>query len=212
LTLPEARVKPSLFHLVTGRLAFRIRAMLYGGKIKGRAGRGKDAVDLSLDWKNIALDQLPIQSKLPEAKLTGEINGAMDLRLRVQGNRLVPGEGTFTARLTEGSAKNVQVQGFPLPALEGLTGQGDLNLGQNRVTLESVSLNADVLAVSLEGKVDLSRRLASSPLNLKGRIKLSGSLASQYQSMLSGLLRKQDKEGFSVFSIRGTLNNPRFSL
>jgi type II secretion system protein N len=141
------------------------------------------------------------------------LEGEMDLHLRIKGNRLLPGgEGTLKTRLTGGEIKNFPLLGFTLPALEGITGNGELTLGQNRATLESLSLNADQLTFSLEGKADLSPRLMSSLLNLKGRIKLSGSLASQYQPMLAGFLRKQDKEGFYTFSIRGTLGNPRLSL
>ena len=212
LKLQEVRLRPSLIRLLTGKLAFRIKASLYGGKIKGRAGKGKETVDVSLDWKNIALEQLPVQTQMPEAELAGKLNGEMDLHLRFQGNRLVPGDGTMKATLSGGSAKNLQFRGFPLPALGDINGQGELTLGQNRATLESLSLNADLLSFSLEGKADLSRLLSSSPLNLKGKIKLSGSLGSQYQPMLEGLLRKQDKDGFYIFSIRGTLGSPRFSL
>jgi type II secretion system protein N len=212
LKLREARVRPSLLRLLTGRLAFRIKAALFGGKIQGRAGKGKETVEIALDWRNIELAQVPLQTRLPGVQLKGTLRGEMDLRLRNQGNRLVPGEGQLTATLAGGAVQNLQVSGFSLPGLDGITGQSELTLGQNRVTVDSVSLNADLLAFSLDGKVDLSRRIANSPLNLKGKIKLSGSLASQYQPMLAGLLRKQDKEGFYVFSIRGTLGNPRFSL
>jgi type II secretion system protein N len=212
MKFPEVRLRPSFIRLLMGRLAFRIKASLYGGKIKGRAGKGRDTVDVSLNWKNIGLEQLPIHTQMPEAELQGKLNGEMDLRLRVQGSRLVPGDGMLKARLSGGSAKNIQFRGFPLPALGEIKGQGELTLGQNRATVESLSLNADLLAFSLEGKADLSRRLSSSPLNLKGKIKLTGSLASQYQPMLAGLLRKQDKDGFYIFSIRGTLGSPRFSL
>jgi len=212
LNLREARVRPSLLRLLTGRPAVRIKAALFGGKIQGRAGKGRETAELALDWRNIELEQLPIQARLPDAQLKGKLEGELDLRLRVQGNRLVPGEGKLTASLAGGAVNNLQVSGFSLPGLEGITGQSELTLGQNRVTVDSVSVNADLLAFSLDGKIDLSKRIANSPLNLKGKIKLSGSLASQYQPMLAGLLRKQDKEGFYVFSIRGTLGNPRFSL
>lgn len=212
LKLREVRLRPSLIRLLTGKLAFRIKASLYGGKIKGRAGKGKETVDVSLDWKNIALERLPVRTRMPEAELEGKLNGQMDLRLRIQGNRLVPGDGTLKARLSGGSAKNLQFRGFPLPALGEINGQGEITLGQNRATVESLSFSADLLTFSLEGKADLARRLTSSPLNLKGKIKLSGSLASQYQPMLAGILRKQDKDGFYIFSIRGTLGSPRFSL
>jgi type II secretion system protein N len=213
LNLTEVRLRPSLLRLLMGRPAFRFKASLYGGKVKGRAGKGKETVDLVVDWKDIALAELPMGGHLPGAKLQGKLNGDMDLHMRIQGNRVVPGDGTLKARLTEGSAQNLQVQGIALPGLEGITGEGEITLAQNRATVDTLTLKADVLAFGLEGKMDIAPTgLIASPLNLKGKIKLSGALASQYQPMLSGFLRKQDKDGFYIFSIRGTLGSPRLSL
>jgi|GEM_PF-1653277 len=212
LKLKEVRLRPSLFRLLVGKLAFRFKASLYGGKVQGRAGKGKETVDLAMNWKNIALAKLPLEAYLPGAQLAGKINGEMDLRMRIQGNRVVPGDGTLTARLTEGSARKLQVQGFALPDLQGLDGQGEITLAQNRATVDALTLKADLLTFGVEGKMDIARRLNASPLNLKGKVKLSGALASQYQPMLSGFLRKQDKDGFYIFSIRGTLGSPRLSL
>jgi type II secretion system protein N len=212
LKLKEVRLRPSLLRLLLGKLSFRFKASLYGGKVQGRAGKSKEVVDIDMDWKNIALAKLPVESRLPGAQLEGKINGNMGLRMRIQGNRIVPGDGTFKARLTEGSAKQLQVQGFALPDLRGLDGQGEISLAQNRATVDVFTLKADLLTFGLEGKMDMARRLDASPLNLKGKIKLSGALASQYQPMLAGFLRKQDKDGFYIFSIRGTLGSPRLSL
>ena len=212
LKLNEVRLRPSLLRTLMGKPAFRFKADLYGGKVQGKAGKGKEAVDLTMNWKNIALAELPVEARLPGAKLQGKLNGEMDLRMRIQGNSLVPGDGTLTARLTGGSAKNLQVKGIALPDLEGITGQGDITLAQNRATVDTFTLKADLLTFGLEGKMDVARSLIASPLNLKGKIKLSGTLASQYQAMLAGFLRKQDKDGFYIFSIRGTLGNPRLSL
>jgi type II secretion system protein N len=212
LKLSEVRLRPSLLRLVMGKLAFRFKASLYGGDVHGNAGKGEETIDLSLNWKNIALAELPVEAQLPGAKLQGKLDGEMELRMRIQGNRVIPGDGTLTARLTEGSVKDLQVQGFALPGLEGITGQGEITLAQNRATVDTLTLNADVLTFGLEGRMDMATSLIASPLNLKGKIKLSGTLASQYQPMLSGFLRKQDKDGFYIFSIRGTLGSPRFSL
>ena len=212
LKLNEVRLRPSLLRLLMGKPAFRFKASVYGGKVQGRAGKGKEAVDLTLNWRNIALAELPVEARLPGAKLQGKLNGEMDLRMRIQANRLVPGDGTLTARLTEGSAKNLQVKGIALPGLEGITGQGKVTLAQNRATVDTLTLKADLLTFGLEGKMDIARSLIASHLNLKGKIKLSGTLASQYQPMLAGFLRKQDKDGFYIFSIRGTLGYPRLSL
>lgn len=212
LKLSEVRLRPSLLRRLTGKLAFRFKADVYGGKVQGRAGKGSEAVDLTMNWKNVALAELPVEARLPGAKLLGKLNGEMDLRMRIQGNRVVPGDGTLTTRLTGGSAKNLQVQGIALPGLEGITGQAEITLAQNRATVDALTLEADLLTFGLEGKMDIAGRLIASPLNLKGKIKLSGTLASQYQTMLAGFLRKQDKDGFYIFSIRGTLGSPRFSL
>ncbi len=212
LKLSELKIRPSLFRLLTGRLAFRIKTSLYGGRIQGTAGKGNEAVALSLDWKDIALERLPLETLLPGAKLQGKLNGEMDLTMHIRGNRVVPGKGTLKVRLKKGSARGVQVKGIVLPDLKGITGDGEFTLAQKRVTVDSLALKADLLSVGMEGRMDIARRLTGSPLNLKARIKLSGSLASQYQPMLAGFLRKQDKDGFYVFSIRGTLGSPRFTL
>ncbi len=210
--LRELRLRPSLFRLLTGQLAFRFKADLYGGKIRGSARRGKESAELSVNWKNISVAKLPLQTQLPGAQLKGKFNGEMDLLMRIQGNRVVPSEGVLKARLEDASAANLQFKGIALPGLKDIKGNGEITVGQNRATVDTLTLQADVLSVSLDGRMDLTRSLTTNPLNLKGKIKLSGPLASQYQPMLAGFLRKQDKDGFYVFSVRGTLSSPRLSL
>jgi type II secretion system protein N len=212
LKLREARLRLSLLRSLIGRPAVRIHAPLFGGEIRGRAGKAREEVAVSLQWQDIAMAQLPVQNRLPGAELKGRLNGEMDLTLRIQGDSLLPGDGMLKASLAEGAVRNLQVMGIALPALEDMQGQGEVNLGQNRATVEALTLHADQLTFSLEGRMDMAKRLTSSPLHLKGKVKLSGPLASQYQPMLAGFLRKQDAEGFYVFSIRGTLGSPRLSL
>ncbi len=212
LKLGELRIRPSLFRLLTGTLAFRGKTSLYGGRVGGRVEKNGGALMLSLDWKNIELEQLPLKTLLSGAKLGGELNGEMDLTVRIQGSRIVPGKGMLKVRLAKGSAAKVQVKGFAVPDLKGITGEGNITLAQKRITVDSLDLKADLLSLGLQGKMNIARRLSGSPLNLKARIKLSGSLASQYQPMLAGFLRNRDKDGFYVFSIRGTLGSPRLSL
>jgi type II secretion system protein N len=211
LKLREVRLRPSLIRLVLGKPSFRFKASLYGGKVRGRATKGEKEVNLDLHWKNIALAKLPVEAQLPGAKLQGNLHGDMDLTMSIQGNLLVPDTGTLTTNLTGGSAKDLQVQGFALPDLEGITGKGRITLAQKRVTVDDFLLEADLLTLGLEGKMDIARSLTSSPVDLKGRIKLSGALASQYQPILGRVLRKQDKQGFYIFSIRGPLRSPRFT-
>jgi type II secretion system protein N len=208
----EVRLRPSLFALLTGGLGVRFKASFYGGDVQGTAKKGRETVDLTLDWEDVALARLPVDDPLPGAKLQGKLKGNLDLGMRIQGNRILPGDGVLKANLTEGSAAGIQVMGFVLPALEGIDGEGQITLTPQRATVDTFTVNSDLLAFALEGKMEISRRLTRSPLNLTGKIKLSGTLASQYQPMLAQFLRKQDKDGFYIFSIKGPVSSPRFSL
>ncbi len=207
LKVREVRMRPSLLRLALGKLSVRFKAEIYGGKVSGRATKGKD-LDLDLHWKNIALAELPAATRLPGAELQGRLEGDVDLRMDIQGNLLVPKSGNLTAGLEEGSARNLQVQGFALPGLEGITGKARITLGQKQATVDDFLLEADLLTFGLEGKILLARQLLRSSLDLKGRVRLSGDLAAQYQPMLAGFLRNQDRDGFYIFSVKGRLDRP----
>ena len=114
--------------------------------------------------------------------------------------------------LAGGSVKNLQVYGFTLPSLQGISGEGKVELDKRKATLETLSLQSEQLTASLDGTVDLSPRFTSSRLQLKGKVKLAGQLESQYQPMLEGFLRNKDPDGSYAFSLVGTLGKPRFSF
>ena len=42
LKVKEVRLRPSLYRLLVGKLAFRFKASLYGGKVQGRAGKARE--------------------------------------------------------------------------------------------------------------------------------------------------------------------------
>jgi len=205
------KVRPALLDLLLGRPALRIKADLYDGFISGKVGRRKGETSLAFSWEDLRPEKHPYVAEVAKgAKVKGSIEG--ELQLTVRGANWHGGKGTFSLGLEQGSVQNAQVYGFTLPPLEGITGKGLVNLDQRKATLESLNLKSDQLSVTLDGNMNVSTRLASSRLNLKGKLKLSGQLESQYQPMIGSFLKNQDPQGFYTFSLRGTLGNPRFSF
>ncbi len=210
LDLQKLQMRPSLLKLIIGIPALRIKGMLYQGKIKGTAGKNKRNLDISLDWEDIQLDGNPLLAKMEGSQLAGKLSGNLLLHLKM--DRWVTSEGTFTFQLDEGSVSGMQIRGFTLPDMKGITGKGEMSMAEQKATLETLTLTTDLLSSSLDGKVDLKSRFTNSRVNFKGKVKLTGELATQYQPMLAGILRNKDEEDFHTFSLKGTIRNPRFSF
>ena len=210
LDISQVGIRPSFLDLLIGKPALRINADLYDGSIRGKVGRKERDLDLDLSWKGVNPEKHPFFSKREGTQVQAGITG--DLLLHLKGGNLYGSKGTLSLGLKDGSVKNLQVYGFTLPSLQGITGKGQVQLDQRKATLEDMSLESDEMSVSMEGNVDLSPRLTSSRLNLKGKIKLAGNLESQYQPMLAGFLRNKDSEGYYTFSLRGTVGSPRLSF
>lgn len=209
LDLPRLRVRPSLLDLLIGRQTFRFRTTLLDGSLHGKATRRQGNWDLGMSWDGVRPGKHPLLSRGESSQLDAALSG--DLDLQMQGAQWINSTGTLSLHLTDGSIQGLQVSGFTLPELQGIEGTGKLTLDKRKAVLESVSVSSSELAVSLDGNIDLATRVDSSRLNLRGKIKLSGKLATQYEPMLSGFLRKQDGDGFFSFTLRGTLGKPRFS-
>jgi len=210
LELENLRLRPAFLSLLLGKPALSLKAELYQGSARGTIGRRKEALEISLSWKQLKTAKHPLVSQFGGNGMAASLSG--DLDLRVIGSNWETSEGSLRLTLEDGSWQNPQIQGFTLPSLDALTGKAGVKLGQKKAELESFSLEGSQFSASLEGKIDLFPRLAASRLNLNGKLKLAGELASQYDAILNGFLRNKSPEGFHTFSLRGTLASPRFSL
>ncbi len=210
LDFQELKMRPSWLKLMIGKPAVRINGLLYNGKLKGTAKKGKKDLDISLDWEDIQLDGNPLLSKMEASQLAGLLSGELLMNLNL--DRWITSEGTFTLQLDQGSLAGMQVHGFTLPDMQEISGKGEIRMAKQKVTIETLTLTTNLLTSAFDGKIDLNSRFTNSRLNLKGKVKLTGELASQYQPMLAGILRNKDKEDFHTFSLKGTINNPRFSF
>lgn len=208
LKIDEAKIRPSLPALALGRVSLRVKANLWGGRLSAKLGQRKGERTVKLSWKGLRLESLGPMVGLKEAKLAGAFSGSLNLAM--QGENWATGRGNLSARLTEGSSRNLSVAGFPTPELKDIRGSLDLRVEQKKAFLDGLALESPSLQLFVEGTADLLPRLSSSRLDLKGRLKLGEDLAQTYQPMVSGLLRNRDDQGFYTFSLKGTPTNPKF--
>ena len=210
LEVDDLWLRPALLSLLTGRPAVSVKANLYDGAVRGKIGRKQDTLNLSLSWEHLQPGKHPFALKLGGGELKASLAGK--LSLSVKGSSWESSEGSLNLALEGGPLKNLQVYGFTLPSVDEVTGKAAVKLGQRKAEVETLSLESSQVSASLGGKIDLLPRLAGSRLNLNGKLKLDGALASQYETMLAGFLRNKDAQGYYTFSLRGTLASPRFSL
>ncbi len=209
LEVPELKVRPALLDLLIGRQTFKIRADLLEGTLKGKIARRKGDLDLGFSWNGIRPGKHPLLSMGENMQMEAALSG--DLDMHMQGNNWITSDGTLSLDLAEGSIQGLEVYGFTLPEIQGIRGSGRVTVEKRKAVVESLTLTSDQLTVSLDGNIDLSPRFTSSRLALKGKLKLSGPLQTQYQPMLANFLRNKDTDGSFIFSLRGTLGTPRFS-
>ena len=206
----EMKIKPSLLNMIIGKWTFRLKAKLMDGSIKGKFVQKKGNLDLDFAWKGIQPGKHPLLVKSQTMKMEAAVSG--DLKLHMKGGNWMTSEGTVSLDLAKGSIQDLQVYGFTLPDVQGLKGTGIVKLKKGEANVETFSLTSDQLVVSMNGTINLARRrLDSSRLNLKGKLKLLGQLGTEYQPMLDSFLRNKDAEGAYLFSLKGTLGSPRFS-
>lgn len=207
--IDQARFRPSLPALAFGRFLLRIKADLCGGRLAGTLGQRKGERTIKLSWKGLRLESLAPLAGLKEADLAGSLSGS--LNLAIQGENWATGQGSLSARLTEGASRNLTLLGFPAPQLKDLEGSLEIRVQQKKAFLDRFRLESPSLQLSVEGTADLLPRLYSSRLDLKGKLKLGGDLAETYQPLVSGLLRNRDDQAFYIFSLKGTPGNPKFA-
>jgi len=210
LDLEKLKMRPSLLKLITGKPVLRLKGLIYNGQVKGTAGKNNKDMEIALDWKDIQMSDNPLLAKMEGSQMTGMLSGELLLNLKL--DHWITSEGTLTFQFDQGSFSGLQIRGFTLPDMQEVTGKGEIRMAKKKATVETLALTSDLLSSSLDGKIDLRSRFNSSRLNIKGKIKLTGELASQYEPMLASILRNKDEENFYAYTIKGSIKNPRFSF
>lgn len=201
----ELKLDPSLIALLAGRLNLDVEALFSSGRIEGSIHTpfGDKGGALSISAR---MDNLDSQAFRPL------FSPGIDPRGFVSGTIELSGPGSSIRELG-GKANIVWKEGYvPLPVsllpIDGLQFkvlQIDSVMEKGLLTLEKVELAGDISG-TVKGSVRIMEPLSRSRLNLSGEIGLPQDMA-----LLLGSPASSPSERVR-FSLRGTMDRPRFRL
>ncbi len=174
LEADRVTVHPELLSVVTGRVAFRLRAATMGGQIEGDvafrnrfSASGPLQADLALGNLNAA--ECPWLAAL----LGRAVRGRVDGRLRFDG---LPGQWTSGAGHLELTLVNglISLQA-PLFGLQDVTFtrmEGNLDLGSGTLKVNRLQVTGETLQGDFQGAIRLDGDLSRSTIALRGDVKV----------------------------------------
>ncbi len=205
----ELKIRPGLISLLSGSLDLDMEALFPSGSLSGsvRTPLGAMGESLSVSARMDSLDSQAFQSLFPSGVCPrGIITGTVDISRPNASLREMEGRADIVWK--DGYLPIVHSQlNLPLP-LDGIqftTLKVESVVEKGLVTLESLELAGDISG-SVKGSIRIMEPLSRSRLNLTGEVGLPPDLA-----LLLGPQAGSSTDGMR-FSIRGTLDRPRFRL
>ncbi len=190
--------------LLVARLSAISDGTLLGGTfhanvvIQRRGQRG------SAEWDSIRIDGFRLSSA--EGGLLGGI-----LKGRIgwaQVDNVIEGEAEFS--VDDGSVTGMRVVGVTLPPLDLGEIRGQITWEGERVDLREISVAGEDLEGKLTGNIFYQDPVTKSKLAGRLELAFTRKLVDRYPAIAGLSTRGQGKP--LIFSIRGILENPRFSL
>lgn len=202
--LDEARVRLALSGLLHGSLRFPIEARMVGGVITGRADIGRKGASLDMEAAGVEIGSLPLlEGRGSGVSASGTAGGALSV--------FVPWRGcpSGLVRLRSGriDGGGASFMGLPLPL--GDIEQAGLNatLGDCKVVVEGMWVDASELSARLSGLLVPASPLAASRLEMTLEITPKGDLSGK-QWFLSFMAPYRRSANYYYMTIRGTLSRP----
>lgn len=204
-----------LWSFFRGRSKYHFKCLAYGGNIKGYVRFERNSTGAPFNTE-IELDNIQIGSYGYLKHLSGrDVDGVLSSTIYYSGQKkdLIGGTGEATLRLLDGRIDLL----LPILSLESIEFdeiKADMGLKRGRISLTRLELAGPQLKSTLSGTIGLRRNLASSTLDLRGRIEPLASLFKNQQGLLNTmrLLKKGLKDGSLPFIIYGTIREPKIKF
>jgi type II secretion system protein N len=192
--------------LLVGRLSARSHGTVLGGAFYSKVRVGRKGHQGLAEWEGIQIDRFPIPS-IEEASFGGSVFGKI---LWEKVDQRIDGEALFEIR--DGKIKNVQLSGLKLPLLDLGQISGQMNWTGGRIALKEVSIGGGDLRGRLTGNVDIQNPFQRSRVVCRLEIEATERLLKRYPAIKAFYSRREGQPRPFVVSIRGTVEDPRFSL
>lgn len=209
LRLERVKVALAPLSLLSARIGARIDAQAYGGRISGTvaSGRGKTIVDLAVSNVEIA-KYTPLTSRY-QLNVAGQVGGTVDLVVDAEDAAKSTGKIDLQVKnpiINESNPYNIQK--IPSTGFEK-GGAAVIELKDGKALLKDVGLHGSDLDVTLDGEIQLRKKLNSSTWSARATIKMSEGFRSALPLIETFLLPGKATEGEYRYRLSGLLGSPR---
>lgn len=202
-------VSPRILPLLRGKAGVRVDGLAYGGRIKGTVAGNKKRADVDLTVSNVELAKYGLLANKYQINAAGVVAGTIDLTIDQEDAAKSSGKINLTvknARLDESNPYNLQK--IPATAFDK-GGAAVIDIKDGKVLFTDVGLRGDDLDVSLEGELQLRKRLNISQWSARTAIKASDSFRSAVPLMDAFLGPGKGGDGVYRYKLSGILGRPR---
>ncbi len=214
LSATTLRVHPRIRTLLSDSPSFAFKGDVYGGELTGNAtvkteGGARTLTQLVASLSALKVETVePLQRRIPQSQIEGTVNAALTYRRDEDGTETA--EGGLNA-----SDIRLKVT-TPLIDIGTLTFQritARMTMDKNhRIRIEECQLAGAQMNGELTGDITLKTPPESSVLNLSGKVTPHPSFVADLGQAATMLLKSRGGSSDLAFRIRGTLENPAFSM
>lgn len=205
----KVSVSPRILPLLRGKAGVRIDALAYGGRVKGTIGGNKKSADVDLVVSNVELAKYGLLANKYQINAAGLLGGTIDLTIDQADAAKSTGKidlSVKNARLDESNPYNLQK--IPATAFDK-GGAAVIDVKDGKVTFTDVGLHGEDLDVSLEGELQLRKRLNISQWSARAAIKTSDSFKAAVPLIDAFMGPGKGGDGIYRYKLTGILGRPR---
>jgi type II secretion system protein N len=207
------QAQPNFFAILSSMLDFHLDARLYSGHLEGnvRTAVADEASpwEIQARFSDVHVEQHPLVQKDNKAFLRGRLEG--DVVATLDSTGLLQ-QGFVNLRLQPLVFTGNELQ-LPLPqeiSCDSLQSQLQLKTGQLHIA--SFNCRGDDLTIQVRGNVQWQQPLRNSLLDLNIQMRSETTYKQELDLIGTLIRRRPDRRGILSFSIRGTLQQPRFGV
>lgn len=201
--LDRVAFRPAPLSLLGGRLGMHIDAQAYGGRVSGVVAQGRSSTVVDLGIRNIELAKYtPLATKW-QMNLGGQASGAVALTLDADDGAKSTGKidlAVKNAMIAESNPLGIQ----KIPKTSFDKGAGAVVvLKDGRAEFQDVGMHGDDLDVTLDGGVELKKKLAFSNWDARASIKTSDGFNKQVVLLDTFLAPGKGTDGVYRYKLTG---------
>jgi type II secretion system protein N len=210
--LDSLQAQPNFFAFVTKMLDIQLTARLYSGHLAGNVrtevANGVSPWELQAHFSDLQVEQHPLVQKNNTAFLRGRLEGDITATLDRAG---LLQQGLVNLRMQP--LVFVGNEGLQLPLQREITCdslQSQLQLKAGQLQLLSFNCRGDDLAIQARGTIQWQQSWRDSAVELHIQMRSEAAFKQEIDLISTLIRRRPDRRGVLSFSIRGTLEQPRF--